>query len=192
MPYPKEHKQRSRGRILDSAYRLFSRRGFDAVAIDDVMADAGMTRGAFYAHFSSKSELYQEALSHGGAHSRIAQGMPSGMSKKSWLKELLKGYLHEDHVRHGVSPCPLAFLATDAAVREPRVRKAYTNSFKGMNRIIAEHAKAFSSCSDRRILAITAMMIGGVAVARALDDAALTEDLLTSCRTEAERLLGMR
>jgi AcrR family transcriptional regulator len=189
MPYPKEHKQRSRLRILGSAYRLFSRRGFEAVAIDDIMADAGMTRGAFYAHFSSKSELYQQALIHAIVHSPIAQSKPPRLSAKSWLKELLRGYLHTDHIRQSGSPCPLAFLATDVAVREPQVRKAYTDSFKGMNRIIAEHAKSFSSCSDRRILAITAMMIGGVAIARALDDSLLTEDLLKSCRTEAERLL---
>src|SRR4030066_45390 len=99
MPYPKEHKQRSRQRILDSAYRLFSRRGFEAVAIDDIMADAGMTRGAFYAHFSSKSELYQQALIHAIVHSPIAQSKPPRLSAKSWLKELLRGYLHTDHIR---------------------------------------------------------------------------------------------
>lgn len=189
MPYPKEHKPRSRQRILDSAYRLFSRRGFEAVAIDDIMADAGMTRGAFYAHFTSKSELYQQALIHGIVQSPIAQRKPPRVSAKSWLKELLKGYLHTDHVRQSGAPCPLAFLTTDVAVREPKVRKAYTDSFKSMNRIIAEHAQSFSSCSDRRVLAITAMMIGGVAIARALDDTLLTEELLKSCRTEAERLL---
>ncbi len=166
MPYPKQHKQRSRQRILDSAYRLFSRRGFEAVAIDDIMADAGMTRGAFYAHFSSKSELYRQALIHTIVQSPVAQSKPPRLSAKSWLKELLGGYLHTDHIRQSGAPCPLAFLATDMAVREPQVRKAYTDSFKNTNRIIAEYAQSFSSCSDRRILAITAMMIGGAAIAR--------------------------
>lgn len=191
MPYPKEHKPRSSLRILDSAYRLFAWNGFDAVTIDDIMADAGMTRGAFYAHFSSKSDLYRAALVHGSANSRIAQCTPTRVSKKSWLKNLLKGYLHKGHIHGNNAPCPLAFLATDVAVREPEVRKAYTRSFKGMNKIIAEYTRTYSTCSDHQILALTAMMIGGVAIARALDDNALIDDLMKSCLTECERLLNL-
>ena len=62
MPYPVEHRHLTKERILRSARRLFNRHGFDAVSIDDVMADAGLTRGSFYAYFASKGDLYAESV----------------------------------------------------------------------------------------------------------------------------------
>jgi TetR/AcrR family transcriptional regulator, transcriptional repressor for nem operon len=62
MPYTPEHKQQTRQRILRSARRLFNRKGFAAVTIDEIMTEAGLTRGGFYRHFASKEELYSEAV----------------------------------------------------------------------------------------------------------------------------------
>ena len=62
MPYPAGHRERVRERIVDSARRLFNRNGFDGVSVDAIMADAGLTRGAFYSYFDGKSDLYAEVL----------------------------------------------------------------------------------------------------------------------------------
>ena len=62
MSYPAEHRQLTKQKIVRSARRLFNRRGFDTVSIDDVMADAGLTRGSFYSYFESKGDLYAEAV----------------------------------------------------------------------------------------------------------------------------------
>src|ERR1700745_1802564 len=62
MPYPAEHRYLTRHKVMRSARRLFNRHGFDAVSIDDVMADAGLTRGSFYSYFESKGDLYAEAV----------------------------------------------------------------------------------------------------------------------------------
>ena len=62
MPYPAEHRRLTKQKIVRSARRLFNRRGFDTVSIDDVMADAGLTRGSFYSYFESKGDLYAEAV----------------------------------------------------------------------------------------------------------------------------------
>ena len=62
MPYPPEHKVQTRARIVESARRLFNRHGFEQVTIDQIMASAGLTRGAFYHHFDSKDELYAAAV----------------------------------------------------------------------------------------------------------------------------------
>jgi TetR/AcrR family transcriptional regulator, transcriptional repressor for nem operon len=58
MPYPKEHRAKVRDRIVESARRLFNRSGFEAVSVDSIMAEAGLTHGGFYAYFKSKSDLY--------------------------------------------------------------------------------------------------------------------------------------
>src|SRR5215468_10982951 len=62
MPYPPEHRDKTRARIVRSAQLLFNRHGFDSVKIDDIMAQAGLTRGGFYGYFETKSELYAEAI----------------------------------------------------------------------------------------------------------------------------------
>src|SRR5258708_4781096 len=62
MPYPPEHRQQTRARILRSAKTLFNLHGFERISIDDIMARAGLTRGGFYSYFDTKSELYAEAV----------------------------------------------------------------------------------------------------------------------------------
>ncbi len=62
MPYPAEHRRLTKQKIVRSAGRLFNRRGFNTVSIDNVMADAGLTRGSFYSYFESKGDLYAEAV----------------------------------------------------------------------------------------------------------------------------------
>jgi AcrR family transcriptional regulator len=64
MPYTPEHKARTRERIVESAQRLFNRHGFNGVSIDEIMADAGLTRGGFYNHFGTKDELYAEVVTY--------------------------------------------------------------------------------------------------------------------------------
>jgi AcrR family transcriptional regulator len=58
MPYTKEHKEKTRARIVDSARRLFNRHGFTGVSIGHIMVEAGLTRGGFYNHFGTKEKLY--------------------------------------------------------------------------------------------------------------------------------------
>jgi TetR/AcrR family transcriptional repressor of nem operon len=188
MPYSKEHKQKSRQRILESAAKLFTAGGFDNTSIDDIMAAAHMTRGAFYAHFANKSELYAQAMLFAAGNSLLGGPKPADLSEKTFVEKILRGYLSTAHI-HREIPCPLAFLVTDVVNRDPLVRKTYTRIYKGMNKMLAKNAKVFSDCTQDTILAITALMIGGVAVGRALDDKKTTQELLSSCQRVAQALL---
>ena len=64
MAKSRQHKAESRKAILDSAARLFRERGVEGVTVAEVMQDAGLTHGGFYAHFKSKDELVETALRH--------------------------------------------------------------------------------------------------------------------------------
>jgi len=179
MPYTRDHKDRSRVRILASALRLFSGRGFGQVTIDDVMSDAGLTRGAFYAHFDSKENLYAESILHGvetSAITAIARG-PRGLAT---LQKVVGGYLCRGHVDGTVPPCPLAFFSSDVGVRERRVRDTYTRAFHSLAEVLGHHAGAREL--DERGLAIAVLMVGGVAVSTALTDNALKDRILAACR----------
>lgn len=190
MPYSKEHKQQSRERILTSAANLFTAQGFANTSVDQIMMQAGMTRGAFYAHFQNKSELYAQAMLFAASNSFLAKSKPDDMHEKEMLSNILQGYLSMAHINQEI-PCPLAFLVSDVTSQDPVVRKTYTKIFKGMNKIIAENANAFTDCDNDTVLAITAMMIGGVAVGRVLDDTKTVEQLLVGCRSVAHALLNI-
>lgn len=192
MPYPESHKPRSREKILASAIELFSGRGYDNVTIDEVMAHAGMTRGAFYAHFGSKQQLYSEAIVAAAQRSPLLNHDRGDCSARERLNQLLKGYLSLAHLGNQSTPCPLAFLVTDIANREAEVRDAYTRVYKGFSR---EIGKLLAEQGDERgdtALALTALMIGGVALGRALNDDKVVVKLLVACRNAGDGLIKGR
>jgi AcrR family transcriptional regulator len=194
MPYSKEHKEATRKKILDSATTLFLTKGFDRVSIDDLMAHANLTRGAFYSHFESKQAVYAKAIIAGAKKSRVTHPKPENISHDEWTKNLLFGYLSEDHITQKISPCPLAFLVTDIANKEDEVKTTYTRMYKMLNRTIRAQLCKDSQGkppTEQEILATTAMMIGGVAIGRALNDDKTTKDLLESCRGAALHLLNL-
>lgn len=181
MRYAKGHKITSRNSVLSSALKLFAYRGFDNVSIDEIMADAGLTRGAFYAHFKSKQELYSEAiLSAGQNNGKQISILTDG---KSQLKQLVSDYLGADYSDPDVLPCPLAYLVTDVANRDPKVRSAYAESFESLNLKIKHLISVDGSTIDEEtLLALTSMMIGSVAIARTIPDSVTTTKLLRGCK----------
>lgn len=189
MPYTSEHKQQSRQRILDSAAQFFLLQGYEKTGIGEIMQDAGLTHGGFYAHFSSKAELYIEAMNHAAKNGRFTAHLNNGKQGMVWFQSMLEDYLSLDHAEGDADPCPLAFLVTDIATRESEVRRAYTRIYKGLNRYISRQAMDESKKSSDAAYAVTAMMIGGVAISRAIDDPKLAKRLLLSCRQFASKLL---
>lgn len=190
MPYSAEHKQQTRERILQSAIACFTRQGFENTSIDEIMLKAEMTRGAFYAHFSSKSELYQHALLTGAMNSQLVKPKPDEVSDRDWMNLLVKGYLSEHHIQQKLPPCPMAFLVTDVAVSEPEVRQTYTKIYQGMNKMVYKAAKPFSDVDEEQVYAITAMLIGAVAIGRALNNRQVRQKLLSGCEALALALLN--
>ena len=195
MPYSAEHKKATRDKILDSAIKLFSTKGFDQVSIDELMQDAGLTRGAFYSHFKSKQAVYAKAMVKGAKQSQITQAKPDEIEDTEWIKRLLSGYLSVDHVTQKISPCPLAFLITDIANNETEVQDTYTRIFKRINAMVYSHFAndrskgSGSQVSQQDVFSAIAMMIGGVAISRALNDDELMLELLDSCKHKVNDIL---
>ena len=192
MPYSKVHKAETRQKILYSAVELFSRHGFDQISIDDLMQHAGLTRGAFYTHFKNKKSLYTKAIIAGAKKSQIMNKKPDELSEEEWTIKLLSGYLSEEHVNQEISPCPLAFLVSDIANSEDEVQATYTRVFKLLNKTIQAQLKNNPLSTEQNILATTAMMIGGVAIGRALNNEAMTAKLLESCQLASLDLLQLQ
>lgn len=191
MPYSEEHKQQSRQKILKSALTLFTRKGYDNVTINEVMNDAELTHGAFYGHFKSKSELYSEAVLSVTINKPVSEQANQNESNEKVLKSLISNYLSLSHVNQENRACPLAFLATDIATRDHDVRDAYTQAYKAFVGLVSHKLPAESSETNHETsLAFVALLVGGVAVSRALNDDAIVERILSACRNSAEQMVG--
>src|SRR3954453_1547427 len=101
--YGKEHKQGTRRRIIDAAGRRLKRDGIDGSGVATLMADAGLTNGAFYAHFDSKQQLVASAIAEQLREQRDAY---SGLS----LEEIVRAYLSIEHRDDRAGGCPSAAL----------------------------------------------------------------------------------
>ena len=188
MPYSAEHKQQTREKVLHSAYLLFCSKGFEGISVNEIMADCQLTRGAFYAHFESKVELYAEAIQYGFSLSNIRKEKPTEVTDKQWLGALFDGYLSLQHVE-GDNPCPLAFLSTDIAVKDKEIQQIFAKAYQGLNKKTYAIASKFSNCSTQDIQAITAMMIGAVAIARNIENKKSAREILRSCRQQIQEKL---
>jgi len=136
--WAKHHKEKTRQRILDSAASRFLQLGYDAVSIDEIMADAELTRGAFYTHFSSKKQLYAEAIKHAGRQS--SSSLESKTDPQDKLCSVIGHYLSPEHCAGETLSCPLALLITDITHRDETVRNAYTQTLQGFLNLVERHA----------------------------------------------------
>ena len=182
MPYSAEHKQATRARIVDCARRLFNHRGFSDVSIDDVMAEAGLTRGGFYNHFSSKDELFVEAvLVYGKCNPTDSwDGVELDFSAQGLdlARQVINAYLSRQHHEDLDNHCPMIALPSDVARAGPQVRSAYEQLLQGMVAMFeGSPAHAPSPRQRKRALSLVTLCVGGMILARTLDDTRLANEI---------------
>jgi TetR/AcrR family transcriptional repressor of nem operon len=191
MRYPSGHKEKTRARILEAASKVFRRNGYHASGVDSVMEAAGLTAGGFYAHFDSKESLLAQTLEDSAGHSADREPFEFGdKAGPEWVEAFLEYYLSKSHtsaIEHG---CPLAALVSEVSRSDDRVKRAFETALRELGSRVAFHLDAGGSRSpDVRALAIVAMCVGGLGLARSVEDEALVEKILDSCRRVARHLL---
>ena len=192
MPHRPEHRENTRTRIVHGARTLFNRRGFDGVSIDELMASAGLTRGAFYSYFRSKSELYADAVALSLAETAWSQwdGISVDFSAADAARQVVRAYLSRQHFDDVDASCPMVALPSDVARSDRRVRKAFEDVFKAMVDLFDESLRRDGLRDRGRALAIAGMCVGGMVVARALDDLGLADALRESTEKIALQIAG--
>lgn len=184
MPRSTQHKIRTRARIIESAARAFRERGLGPVAIADVMRAAGLTHGGFYAHFANKGALVAAAATQGLAESRrefLSQA--AAARPEAPLREIIRRYVSRFHRDHPAQGCAMPALAAEIGREPDEVRHAFTTAFDDFVGELADYMPGHN-VDDRRAaaLVLAAGMAGAVALARALDDEALSDRLLLAAR----------
>jgi len=180
MPQSAARKARTRAEILDHAARLFRLRGYDGTNIDDVMMAAGLTRGTFYAHFTSKEDLFAEAIRSG--HGLLALLRAPGAKALA----VLETYLAKDTMIANALGCTLAALPGEVARAPLPAQLAYANALYAA---IGELARGRKQRLDADSTAAIILAVGALNLARASGDRRLSDWLLRSARRAVRDLL---
>lgn len=179
MRFEKGHKENTRKRIIDVASRRFRRDGASASGLAGIMAEAGLTNGAFYLHFESKEVLLREVLANTLAEkeARFEHDSHAGRG----IEGAIRRYLNKEHLLSSEDGCPSAALLPEIGRQSKLTRKAYED---GLLPLISTLARKLpnpgSKDATRRAMAIFSLMVGTLQIARAVPDASLAEDILES------------
>jgi len=184
MPWPKDHKSRTRRKIVAAASTMFRADGIERVRVEDVMARAGLTHGGFYSHFDSKADLLRDALDY--AAKQTVEGLSKPLadvpSEARW-RTVIDSYLSPAHVAHPEVGCPLASLGPEVARADSTTRRRLANVVRGrlawMRQLLPQGPPL--AVSDEDVIGSAACMLGGVILARAVGGKEASA-ILSACR----------
>jgi TetR/AcrR family transcriptional regulator, transcriptional repressor for nem operon len=175
-------KEVTHDRIVDAAARAIRRSGYNGTGVADIMKDAGLTHGGFYAHFPSRQAMLAEAADRAGSESvammeRIAAKLPQQQA----LPAMLQAYLSKEHLEGIETGCAAAALGSEMPRQTPEVRRAATRRIKEMIDLVARHSPDWGQPSaHERALVTVATMVGALMLARAVDEPKLSDGLRES------------
>jgi TetR/AcrR family transcriptional repressor of nem operon len=177
MRVSREKAAENRERIVEAASRLFREKGFDGAGVDAIMHAAGLTHGGFYGHFGSKDDLAAEAVTRAFGRSAEKQ------SRYATLSDLVSGYLSERHCADRANGCAIAALGADMARQSEGVRRGLTAYVRAQLDHFTRLLRNGTRASRRRgAIATLAGMVGALTLARAVDDPALSKEILDAAR----------
>jgi AcrR family transcriptional regulator len=182
-----------RKKIIDSARRLFNRRGFEGVSIGEIMADAKMTHGGFYSYFGSKSDLYAEVLNcffTDPEWKNCWEGVRVDLSSSDVGPQVVQAYLSRQHYEDVENSCPMVALPTDVARSGVSARRAFEMVFRAMVDVLERSLVDKQKPRKSKAQAIAALCIGGMVVARTMVDRPTADELRKACELMALQLGG--
>ncbi len=190
MPLSKQHKERTREEILAAAGTLFRAHGYHGVGIDTIMAEAGLTRGGFYAHFKSKAALFDEILrtDHGILRRLRERDEAATTPMPEQANQILHDYLEPVHLDFIKAGCTFAALAGDVAKGQAHSRQEFGHA---IHEYLAELRKGMNDTPEtaRKTILTTILSIGAVMISSATDDKELVNDILLTSQAEVEKLM---
>lgn len=194
MPYSPEHKKETRERILRSARHLFNRKGFVAVTLDEVMADSGLTHGGFYNHFNSKDELYAESIMQFARNDPPENwqtlGFDGTAEGERLARLIVNAYLSREHLEDRDGSCPMVGLPSDVARGGTRLKSAFQQVLEMMIGVFQAGLPYDEVPARERAITMVALCVGGMVLARAVEDETLSNDLRSAVLKAANAQFG--
>lgn len=186
-----ERKAETRRRIIETASGRFKRDGIDGSGIATLMSDAGLTNGAFYAHFSSKDDLVANVVADQlRAQCENLSSLPPGREP---LEAFVREYLSPHHRDHPDTGCPNAALLDEIGRCDDAVRDAYTQGMQSIVDVIAAHLSPHEPSAARTAaVGLFSVLVATLQLARAVSDRQLSDDILAAGIANAQLLLDCR
>ncbi|MGO4527906.1 TetR/AcrR family transcriptional regulator [Paenibacillus sp. 2TAF8] len=190
MPYPKGHKLKVRNHIITSAAKAFRTHGVRNIGLPHIMKGAGLTHGGFYSHFENKDQLVMETCHFAISDTiemlqKVAdKNKNEDQSPIEAVIDFYLGSLHRDQTEVG---CILPALSGEISQLSEEIRQAYTRELQRFITFITELAGIDTSAG----YALVSSMVGTVALARAVSDSKLSDDLLQAGRTQAKQMVNV-
>jgi len=182
--YSPEHKEATRRRMIETAGRRFKSDGIDGSGIATLVADAGLTNGAFYGHFGSKDDLVATVVAQQLTDQvAVVNAMPAGLaSVEAFLREYLSP-AHRDDLPGG---CPSAALLDEIGRCDATTRQAYTDGAQAMIAAIARHLdEGDADGTNQRAIGLFTLLVGSLQLARAVSDPDVSDRILTAAYANA-------
>jgi TetR/AcrR family transcriptional regulator, transcriptional repressor for nem operon len=172
-------KDETHERIVEAAARAIRRSGYSGTGVADIMKDAGLTHGGFYAHFASREAMLAEAVDRAGAEGVAAVARIAGAAPpQQALQAMMRAYLSQAHVDAVETGCGVAALCSETPRQAPEVRRAATRRIKEMIDLVARESPDWGQPgAHERALVTVATMVGALVLSRAVDDPRLSEAL---------------
>jgi AcrR family transcriptional regulator len=172
-------KEITHDRIVDAAARAIRRSGYNGAGVAEIMKDAGLTHGGFYAHFGSREAMLAEAADRAGGEAvALMQQVGGSVPPQQALQAMVQAYLSEAHVKSIETGCATAALGSEMPRQAPEVRRAATRRIKEMIDLITRQLPDWGQPgAHEHALVTVSTMIGALVLARAVDDPRLSEAL---------------
>jgi TetR/AcrR family transcriptional regulator, transcriptional repressor for nem operon len=176
LPAP-SRKEATHERIVETAARAIRRSGYGGPGVADIMKEAGLTHGGFYAHFESREGMLAEAADRAGADTvAFLAGVAAAAPPKQELDAMLRAYLSKEHVESAETGCAVAALGSEMPRQAPKVRRAATHRIKEMIDLVARQLPDWGRPgAHERALVTVATALGALILARAVDDPKLSD-----------------
>lgn len=177
-------REQSHHRIVEAASRAVRRHGYAGVGVAEVMKEAGLTHGGFYAHFDSREALLVEAIEHAGAISSATLDERIAVRARETgnpLQALIELYLSDEHLAHAEHGCVVGALASEIPRQQDVVREA---SKQRVDRLVRRVALALPDDAAPALAGVIAgALVGNLQLARIAGDNTEGRAVLADART---------
>jgi TetR/AcrR family transcriptional regulator, transcriptional repressor for nem operon len=190
MRYPSDQKARAKQAILQAGARALRTNGFNGIGVDGVAASAGVTSGAFYSNFSNKEALLEEVIETCLGEPFIDSESGSLAERHARLKEWLAMYISADHRADSASGCVMPTLSADVARSNPQIRATYERRMLALVQKMSNALDGAGPDREKRAWSIIAMMIGAIAISRAMPDGEGADQALAAALQTAIALIA--
>jgi AcrR family transcriptional regulator len=192
MRYPSDQKARAKQAILQAGAKALRTNGFNGIGVDGVAASAGVTSGAFYSNFSNKEALLEEVIETCLGEPFIDSESGSLAERQARLKEWFAMYISADHRADPATGCVMPTLSADVARSSPQIRATYERRMLVLVQKMSNVLDGAGPDREKRAWSIIAMMIGAIAISRAMPDGEGADQALASALQTAIALIGPR